>query len=120
MNPAEIPRPQSEADYAACYDANLIESRGLLFRALVRFRSLKRAQQITERVEGGFIFASPDAAKVYGEVMRHRSDVDHWHLRLTQARENIRREGGAPEREPGADDDVPIPLDRRLPPEVDE
>lgn len=118
MNASAIPRPQSESDYAACYFANLAEARSQLERANARFRALRRAQQITPKVEGGWVFAGKEAATAYGDLCRALGDVDHWHLRLTQARANERAESVRAGFEVGADDG-PQP-DRRLPVERDD
>lgn len=122
FDPATIPRPTSWAEYAACYAANLDEARDNLERALVRFRQLRRAGNITERPDsrGGFVFADASAAKAYSDVLRWRSDLDHWHARKVQAEQEMRAaavlddprqpvevERAAPEREPGDDGDVP-------------
>jgi hypothetical protein len=87
-----IPRPASEADYAARYRANLDDSRAALERAQALFARLRHAGQVTESADpkriGRWIFADANAARAYGDVVRHQSDLEHWHARA------VRSEGG--------------------------
>lgn len=113
---AAIPRPQTEADYAACYRVNLAEARENLERAVQRFRALKRAGNITERPEGGYVFADAFAKAAHGDVARWRSDLEHWHIRMVEAEKRMRAAAVLepdrrlpPEREPG-DDDETVPF----------
>lgn len=110
FNPATIPRPRTWADYAACYSANLVESRDALERALVRFRALRRAGHIAEKPEGGWAVTSREAGNALGDVLRHRSDLDHWHARKVEAEREMRAEAVL--------DDARLPVEvKRLPPE---
>lgn len=104
---AAIPKPKTEADHAACYRANLVESREALERAQARFAALKRAGNITERVEGGYVFADKHAAAAYGDVVRYRADLEHWHTRMVAAEKAMRAE-------------AVMEPDLRLPPEPDD
>lgn len=115
--------PATESDYAACYSANVVETRAILERAVARFRALRRAGQITPRPEGGYLVEGPEAAKVLGDVVRLTSDMAHWLHRKAEAEQAMRAEAVRepdrrlpPEREPGDDtdsddgyDDGPIP-----------
>jgi hypothetical protein len=94
FDPTTVPRPKSEADYAACYTANLIESRDAFERALARYRQFRKAGQITPRADdkGGWVCEGPEAMRVLGDVIRHRSDLDHWHTRKTTAERAMRGE----------------------------
>jgi hypothetical protein len=109
-----IPRPQTPGDYVAAYTANLVEARTNLARAEARFRIAKDAQRITARADDkpGFIFADNDAKQIFGDMVRWKSDLDHWHARKTQAEQEMRAQAVQapdsrlpPEREPGSDDD---------------
>lgn len=116
FDPEKIPRPVTEADYAACYRANLEEARGNLERAQERFRALVRAGTITENADdrklGKWRFADANAAKAYGDVVRWQSDLNHWHTRMTQAERAAAMQAPdprlPPEPEPADDGEVPF------------
>lgn len=110
-DPAHIPRPRSWDDYAECYRANVEEARRKLADARQRYRQLRTAGLITERPEGGYVCAGPTAAQVLGDVLRWRSDLEHWSARLSQAQQEARAERVMapdprlpPERDPGDGD----------------
>ena len=103
-----IPRPKTPADYVECYRANLREARDNLARAQARFRIARDQHLITERAppDSGFMFADGAAARIYADVVRWKSDLDHWPMRKVEAEQEMR---GAAVREVGADDDDPAP-----------
>jgi hypothetical protein len=89
---AAIPKPKTWADYVECYTANLDEARSKLERARQRFQAIRRAGNITEKPDGGFIYADKNAKNVHGDVIRWQSDLEHWHRRKTEAEKEMRAE----------------------------
>ena len=110
-----IPRPQTEADYAACYRHNVVEARDELNRALEHFDRLKTAGQITESADakGGYVFDGPMGKKAFGAVVKWRAELEHWHVRMVEAERRARIAAPdsrlPPEREPGDDTDTDVP-----------
>lgn len=105
---ADVPRPQTWAQYADAYAANLDEARAKLAAARERFAQFRADGQITERPEGGYLCTGPTAKAVASDYVRCRSDVDHWYQRLTEARAEVQWQKPdarlPPEREAGSDD----------------
>jgi hypothetical protein len=106
FDPREIPKPITEADYAARFRANTEESRDKLELARALFSHLRHSGQITENADttrlSKWIFADANAARAYGNVVRHQSDLEHWHRMMVQAERGMRADA-VTEREPGED-----------------
>lgn len=106
-NPADIPRPETQWDYVACYRTNLQEARQKLEWARARYQQFRDAGQITPKVDGGWECVGPTAKQVLADVIRWRSDLAHWSQRLAEAEAETRGVAkvlALPAREPGEDD----------------
>lgn len=90
VNVADIPRPVTWTDYAACYKANVEEARRELEKAQARYRQFRDAGQIAAKPEGGWTVQGPTAASVVGDMVRWRSDLDHWSARYLEAKREER------------------------------
>ena len=108
----------SIAQYAENYRDNLHEATVALQKARSRYDALVRADLIYRDEEGVTRCKGDEAAKVYGDFVRWRSDWHHWEANLRQAHKDAGQEAVAEMRHPGAP--APQQQDLRLPPERDD
>lgn len=105
----------SLAGWAFAYQTNLDEAREGLQTARFRYDNLCRDGAIFRDDDGVTRCKTADAAKVYGDFVRFRSDWQHWAERLRLANRDAGREAVAEMPAPrGA---PPAQQDLRLPPE---
>jgi hypothetical protein len=108
----------SIAAYAESYRNNLHEATAELQKARLRYDALVRADLIYRDEDGITRCKGPEAAKVYGDFVRWRSDWHHWEANLRQAHKDAGQEAVAAMRPPTAP--APVQQDMRLPPERDD
>jgi hypothetical protein len=109
-NPDDIPRPRTATDLLTCYEANLREARQKLENMAGPYRALRAEGMIYQDEQtGSWMSKGKDAARVYGEVIRWRSDIEHWSRLMGQTRTAALSQARDPRlpREPGEDDDGP-------------